>query len=342
MTTPTMPELATGETERSLPPPSPSAQQYRRRPYSRWRRFRRRQLLPLLLLLPAVVLLGVLTFYPLGKLVITSFQQLGLPQVISPKLHPPAWSGLANYRTMFGSSQLGSSLAQTVFFVIACVGLTMLVGTGLALLMRRLGKVLRLVLSVSLLFAWSMPTSAASIIWTWLFQSEWGVVNYLLTLIGFHFSNHEWFGSEISAYSIIVAVIVWGAVPFVALTMYSALTIVPRELFEAAAVDGASPATVFRQVTMPIVRPIFVLLSVMSVIWDTNVFNQIWYLTQGNAQLLNVMPLGVWQYIEAFSSESYGLGAAIAILMIVLLLAVTGYYLRIMVRTGEVKAEVKA
>lgn len=334
MIAPTAPELAKPRPERASPP----APAYSRRSLgSRWRRFRRRQLLPILLLLPALVLLGALAFYPLGKLFITSFQQVGLPQVIAPKLHPVAWDGLANYRSIFTSSQLASSLEQTVFFVLACVGLTMLVGTAVALLMRRLGGVLRVVVSVSMLLAWAMPTSAASIVWTWLFQSEWGVVNYVLTAIGFSYGSHEWFGSEISSYSIIVAVIVWQAVPFVALTMYSALTLVPRDVFEAAAIDGASPAAIFRRVTMPIVRPIFVLLAVMSVIWDTNVFNQIWYLTQGNAQLLNVVPLGVWQYIEAFSSQDYGLGAAIGVVMIILLVSVTSYYIRIMVRTGEVK-----
>jgi N,N'-diacetylchitobiose transport system permease protein len=123
--------------------------------------------------------------------------------------------------------------------------------------------------------------------------------------------------------------------------MYSAFTLVPRDLYEAAAVDGASAATAFRQVTMPIVRPIFVLMSVMSVIWDGNVFNQVWFLTQGNAQLLNVVPLGVWQYIEAFSSNQYGLGAAVAVIMVVLLVVVTGYYIRIMVRIGQVTREAR-
>jgi N,N'-diacetylchitobiose transport system permease protein len=93
---------------------------------------------------------------------------------------------------------------------------------------------------------------------------------------------------------------------------------------------------------MPIVRPIFVLMTVLSIIWDANVFNQVWYLTQGNAQLLNVVPLGVWQYIEAFSSTQYGLGAAVAVIMILLLVAVTGYYIRLMVRTGQIRAEAKA
>ena len=83
-------------------------------------------------------------------------------------------------------------------------------------------------------------------------------------------------------------------------------------------------------------------MTVLSIIWDANVFNQVWYLTQGNAQLLNVVPLGVWQYIEAFSSTQYGLGAAVAVIMILLLVAVTGYYIRLMVRTGQIRAESKA
>jgi N,N'-diacetylchitobiose transport system permease protein len=82
-------------------------------------------------------------------------------------------------------------------------------------------------------------------------------------------------------------------------------------------------------------------MSVMSVIWDGNVFNQVWFLTQGNAQLLNVIPLGVWQYIEAFSSNQYGLGAAVAVIMVVLLVVVTGYYIRIMVRIGQVTRQVR-
>jgi len=282
----------------------------------------RRQLLPLLFLLPSVGLISFLTLYPLGKLIATSFQNLGAFQLVQ---HKVVWDGLENYRTIFASGGgLGTSILQTALFVLACVGLTMAVGTGVALL------------------AWAMPTSAAATVWTWLFQQEYGVVNDTLTSLGLNFSNHNWFGSEIGAYSIIVANIAWGAVPFVALMMYSALTLVPRDLYEAAAVDGASATITFRKVTMPIVRPIFVLMTVLSIIWDANVFNQVWYLTQGNAQLLNVVPLGVWQYIEAFSSTQYGLGAAVAVIMILLLVAVTGYYIRLMVRTGQVKAEAKA
>lgn len=337
MTAPTMPDLAPALNGR----PVLGAPSHRRRTHGpSWRRSLRRQLLPLLFLLPTVGLIGFLTIYPLGRLVATSFQNLGAFQLVQ---HKVVWDGLTNYRTLFTSGGgLGTSILQTVLFVVACVGLTMAIGTGVALLLGRIGKVLRTVVTVCMLFTWAMPTSAAAIVWTWLFQTEYGVANAMLTSLGLNFTNHNWFGSEIGAYSIIVANIVWGAVPFVALMMYSALSLVPRDLYEAAAVDGASAATSFRKVTMPIVRPIFVLMTVLSIIWDANVFNQIWYLTQGNAQLLNVVPLGVWQYIEAFSGTQYGLGAAVAVVMILLLVAVTGYYIRIMVRTGQVKAEVKA
>jgi len=312
---------------------TPTVEPYRRRAY-RARRALRRQLLPLLLLLPALVLIGVVLGYPIGELVATSFQQLGVFQLLG---HTTVWDGLSNYQTLLSSSQFLDVLQQTLLFVVATVGLTMAIGTGVALLMARIGKLLRTVVSVAMLLAWAMPSVAASVVWTWLFETEFGVVNYVMVTLGFSgFNNHNWFASSLSAYGVITAMIVWQAVPFIALSVYAALTMVPRELFEAAAVDGASPATVFRKVTFPIVRPIFILLTVFSIIWDSNVFNQIWFLTGGRAETINTVPLGVWQYIEAFSSEQYGLGAAVAVITILLLLIATGYYIRVMVRTGEV------
>ena len=335
MAAPTLPELA--PTRSQLPPMGPAS--YRRAKGHSWRRSLRRQLFPLTLMLPALGLLSLTSLYPIGRLVATSFQNMGPFQLIQHKVD---WNGLANYKTLFTSgSGLGTSVLQTAVFVFTCVALTMGIGTGVALVLGRIGIVLRTFVTICMLLAWAMPTAAASIVWTWLFEQEYGIANNVLSDIGLSFSNHNWFGSEFSAYGIIVANIVWGAVPFVALMMYSAFTLVPRDLYEAAAVDGASAATAFRQVTMPTVRPIFVLMTVMSVIWDGNVFNQVWFLTQGNAQLLNVIPLGVWQYIEAFSSNQYGLGAAVAVIMVVLLVVVTGYYIRIMVRIGQVTRQVR-
>lgn len=311
--------------------PSPSTPSYRRR----LGRSARRQLLPFLLLLPALVLVIGVLGYPIGQLFGTSFQELGLFQLIQ---HKVVWNGLTNYRELFRNGQFYSSLRQTAAFVAVCVGATMVLGTGVALLMRRVGKVLRTGVSVAMLLAWAMPSSAASIVWSWLFETQYGVVNEVASHLGLGLTNHNWFASQISAYSVIIMMIVWQAIPFVALSLYAGLTMVPNEVLEAAAVDGASSTTAFTRVVFPVIRPIFILMSVLSVIWDGNVFNQVWFLTRGLAQTMGVFPLGVWQYIVAFSSNDFGLGSAVAVVTVLLLLIVTGYYIRLMLRSGEVKA----
>ena len=177
--------------------------------------------MPLLFLLPSVGLISFLTLYPLGRLIATSFQNLGAFQLVQ---HKVVWDGLANYRTIFASGGgLGTSILQTALFVLACVSLTMAIGTGVALLLGRIGMVFRTFVTICMLLAWAMPTAAAAIVWTWLFEQEYGVVSSMLTSLGLNFSDDNRFGSEFSAYGITAAHIVWGAVPFVALMMYSAL-----------------------------------------------------------------------------------------------------------------------
>lgn len=332
MAVPTVPSAPGGRT--GALPLTPS---YRRPPLAvRIKRSARRQLLPFLLLLPALILVGGVLGYPIGQVVATSFQQLGISELFH---HNVVWDGLSNYRQLFSSSQFGDVLGQTFLFTSANVALTMLIGTAVAILLGRLSKTMRTVVSIAMLLAWAMPNEAASIVWAWLFETQYGLVNYVLANLGFSgFNNHAWFASSVSAYSVITMMVVWQAVPFVALTMYAALTQVPSELFEAATVDGAARKSVFRHIVFPLVRPVFILLTVLSIIWDSTVFNQIWFLTGGNAQAVNTVPLGVWTYIEAFSSDQYGLGAAVAVVTVVLLLLVTGYYIRVMVRTGEARA----
>ena len=127
---------------------------------------------------------------------------------------------------------------------------------------------------------------------------------------------------------------VWAAIPFVAITLYAGLMQVPRELVEAAQVDGAGVLGVFRNITFPILRPLFLILASLSTIWDFGVFNQVWV-------MLNQRPskdfylMGVYAYVESFKVSQYGLGAAVALVMVALLLVVTFFYVRQMVRIGK-------
>ena len=126
-------------------------------------------------------------------------------------------------------------------------------------------------------------------------------------------------------------VVVWGALPFVAITVHAGLTQVPAELEEAARVDGAGPWQVFRHITFPVLKPIFLILATLSTIWDFKVFTQIWV-------MLNQRPsreyflLGIWSYSESFGVTRYGKGAAIAVVMVLLLLGLTFFYVRQMLK----------
>jgi N,N'-diacetylchitobiose transport system permease protein len=174
-------------------------------------------------------------------------------------------------------------------------------------------------------------------IWIWMFDFEFGVVNYLLTELGIgDYIHHDWFENSTTGLAIIAAIVVWGAIPFVAITLFAGLTQVPRDLLEAAALDGAGPTRIFRDITVPILKPIFVILTSLSVIWDFQVFNQVW-IARGGQPAEEYFLIAIYAFVESFRIQQYGLGAAIAVVMVGIMLVVTFFYIREMVRIGEVQ-----
>jgi N,N'-diacetylchitobiose transport system permease protein len=190
--------------------------------------------------------------------------------------------------------------------------------------------------TLCLICAWAVPNVAATLVWQWLFQPGYGVVNWLLTQLGVFgdLTQHDWFGSSFSAFAVIWLLVVWQSVPFVALTLRAGLSQIPRSYYETAALSGAGGWLQFRIVTLQFLRPILLLVTILSVVWDFNVFNQIWILTQGGPNG-GTTTLGIWSFTKAFSSESYGQGAAIAVVSVAMLLVLTAYYVRRLVRAGE-------
>ena len=293
---------------------------------------RRRRLAPLVpyaLLAPALLVLAAILGFPLYRLVSLSFQEYGLKELFAGH---GTWIGLENYREIFGDSFFWTVVARTVVFAAVCVALTMGLGTLVALLLRNLGRTMRVLVTAGLVAAWAMPTLTAIAIWQWLFDFEFGVVNWLLTKLGVAgYEQHNWFDQPLQGFAVIVVVVVWAALPFVAITLHAGLTQVPAELEEAARVDGAGPWQVFRHITFPVLKPVFLILATLSTIWDFKVFTQIWV-------LLNQRPsreyflLGIWSYSESFGVTRYGKGAAIAVVMVLLLLALTFFYVRQMLK----------
>ncbi|HEV3496377.1 MAG TPA: sugar ABC transporter permease, partial [Actinomycetes bacterium] len=298
-----------------------------RRPGARARRLR--PLVPYALLAPALLVLAAILGFPMYRLVSLSFQQYGLKELFAGK---GTFIGLRNYQDILTDRFFWTVVARTIVFAAVAVGLTMVLGTLVALLLRNLARPMRVLVTAGLVAAWAMPTLTAISIWQWLFDFEFGVVNWLLTRLGAEgFEQHNWFDQPLQGFTVIMIVVVWGALPFVAVTLHAGLTQVPAELEEAARVDGAGAWQVFRHITLPVMKPIFLILATLSTIWDFKVFTQIWV-------LLNQRPsreyflLGIWSYSESFGVTRYGKGAAIAVVMVVLLMLVTAFYVRQMLR----------
>ena len=289
-----------------------------------------RHSLPYALIAPALlVILGVLG-WPLVMLLWLSLQHYGLRELFQ---HQGTFVGLKNFSTILADPQFAYTLRTTIIFTVVNVGLSMLFATLIALLLERVSRFVRVLLGAGLVFVWATPVIPAVNLWQWMFDYEFGVMNWLLTRIGAgNYLHHNWFENPLQGFSVITVIVVWGAIPFLAISLHAGLTQVPRELVEAAQIDGARAWEIFRHVTVPTLRPLLLVLFSLSTIWDFGVFNQVWVLlNQRPAQDYYLM--AVFSFQESFRVSQYGLGSAVAVVMIAILVVATFLYVRQTVRS---------
>jgi N,N'-diacetylchitobiose transport system permease protein len=285
------------------------------------------------LVLPAVAVLAVVLGYPLVRLVEMSLQEYGLRQQFGA---PAEFVGLANYRRIATDPQFWAVLVRTVAFCGVTVALTMTVGMLVALLMNVLGRAMRTAVGLSLLLAWALPPLSSTIVWQWMFDTQYGLVNWLLTRVGAgDFRGHSWLSEPLSFFSVAAAVVVWMGVPFVALTLYAGLTQVPAEVLEAAELDGAGSRQRFRHVTLAYLRPVVLILTALSVLWNFRVFTQIYVLQRAGGVNRDTNVLGVYAYRISIGENRFDVGSAVAVVMVGLTLLLTAVYLRQMMRQEE-------
>ena len=273
--------------------------------------------------------------YPIYNLVRLSFQRYGLFELLQ---HHGVSVGLHNYGSVLHDTVFWHTLVRTIVFTVANVGLTMVLGTLAALLLLRVSAWVRLLLTAGLVLVWSMPPVVAVQVWNWMTNSQNGVLNYLLTQLhlGDYF-QHNWYETPFSQLAMTTTLIVWGALPFVVITVYAALSQVPRELVEAAEIDGAASWRVFKDVTMPVIAPVLLILTSLSILWDFSVFTQPFLLIgQGHIVPSNYL-MGIYLFEEGYVKTDFGRGAAISILMLAIVAAMSVVYVRRMLRVGEVK-----
>lgn len=291
---------------------------------------------PYLLVTPTLLVLAAVLGYPLLNLVTISFQKYRIRNLLGGK--GGEWIGLDNYLNILTDGFFWTVVLRTVVFTVVNVGLTLLLATLIAVLMRRVSRWTRGLLSFGLVFVWALPPVVAVPVWQWMVDYQFGVFNWLITRLGIaDYTTHNWFTDPLQGFVVITAVVVWGAIPFAAITLYAGLTQVPQELTEAAVVDGATAWQVFRNVTWPILKPVYAILTTLSIIWDFQVFNQVWVMLNQNPPK-DYWLLGVYAYATSFGGgQNLGLGAAIAMVTVLILLGFTFFHIRQMLRVGEVR-----
>src|SRR5438067_4075147 len=297
-----------------------------------YQRFRRR-LFPYALITPSVAVIAGILAFPLGMLVWLSLQHYGLRELIA---HQGEWVGLGNYRAILVDPLFRQVIFRSLAFTFACVVLTVVLSTLIALLLLRVRRAVRVIVMSALVFVWATPVIVTVDIWQWMFDYEFGVINYLLTQLHLgNFIHHNWFDNPVQGLGVIVLVVVWGAIPFVTITIFAGLLQVPSDVVDAAHVDGAGGWQRFWYVTAPTLKPIFLIVTCLSTIWDFGVFNQI-YVLLNQRPSSDYYTIAIYSYRESFGVTQYGIGAAIAVLLVLILIVVTLFYVRETVRQAEI------
>jgi N,N'-diacetylchitobiose transport system permease protein len=308
------------------------------------RRRRRADRLPYWLLAPSLLVMGVVLIWPLGQIVWMSLHDLRNARQIRGE-QPWPWAGLDNYVRILDDPFFHQVLRNTLLFALANVALTMVLGTLVGLLLHRLTPRMAGFVGSAVMLAWATPAVTGAIVWRWLFDDTSGLVTWAFNALPDGLSSalfgrtdwtgYGWFNSPLLFFAILTLIVVWHSFPFIAVSVLAGLKSVPVELGEAARVDGAGAWRVFWRVTFPMLRPLFGILIVLSMIWDFRVFTQ-YYVLAGGIQDRATFMLSAYAYAEAFLiPPKYGIGSAIAVVLTVILLAVTGIYVRMMLRREE-------
>jgi N,N'-diacetylchitobiose transport system permease protein len=282
--------------------------------------------LAIALVAPAAILVGALVAYPLVRTIWLSFTDTGLGDLITGT---GDWVGLENYREVFADEALRRALVNTVVFGTVAVIVTMVFGTAVALLLNQRFRG-RALLTVLVVLPWAMPAIAASSVWRWMFNDQYGLVNWVLIRLGAEgFQDYSWFTDRLPAFAAILVVVVWQSYPFIAFAVLAGLQTIPGDVLDAAKVDGATAWQRLRFVTLPLLRPILAVLAVISTIWNFKIFDQVYVLAAGVPERATDTA-AVAAYRLAFASSEFGLGSALAVVLFLILLAVTLVYLKML------------
>jgi len=275
-----------------------------------------------LLNLPAVVLVLAFSALPIGYVGWLSVQDL------RAGVTPGGLAGWANYRFVLADASVAAALGNTLYFSALSVAVATLVGSGIALLLdSRAPGAGWLVMGAVL--PWAIPDIVNALMWQWIYNPTYGVLNGLLVGLGVLDRYRAWLSTPASAMHAIVFAYAWKLVPFVVIILYAALSSVPAEVYESAEIDGAGDWGRLRHVTLPLVAPAIAVAVVFCVVWSMRAFDVVYLLTKGGPGEATTL-LSYLTFTKAFEFGDLGAGAAIACILAAVTLAMTLVYLRVL------------
>jgi multiple sugar transport system permease protein len=283
--------------------------------------------LPYLLILPSLLFLAAIEFYPLGVGISEAFQYHNRVQPWATR-----FVGLGNFVQALQSQAVQQALRTSVVMIVGIVGFSYLLGLIAGLLLNQKIRG-RSIYRALILVPWIAPPITAYISWQWMLNDQLGTINRTLMAIGLvdPFDPIIWLADPVLAMLSVITVGTWFRFPFMMITVLAALSAIPDELHEAAALDGATAIQRFRDVTFPLILPVSIIAILLQSIWTFNDFALTFVLTGGGPANATT-PLILMAYREAFQRFNIGYGTSLAVISLVLMLALGSVYLRMQAR----------
>lgn len=248
-----------------------------------------------------------------------------------------SFSGLANYATVLGEAEFRSAFGHSLIWAVGGAALQTVLAFATALTLNRAFYGRRFA-RTWIILSWIIPTIVIAILWRWMLNASYGVVNYVVTTLGVVDAPIDFLGSPEWAMPTVIVINAWRWFPFLALLILAGLQSIPGEIYEAARVDGATPTQQFFKITLPLLQPVLYVVGLIGTLWAFNIFDVIWLLTQGGPSGAT-QTLPVLIYEKAFNGFAMGESSAISVLLCAFLLLFSFLYIRF-VPSGETESEV--
>ena len=288
----------------------------RRRRRRRTKLQRRQTRLGWLLLVPALAVVAFVAMYPLGKTIYQSFTN----QQFLAGLEPTKWVGLQNYRDLWHDGIFRDAVWKTIEFTLITVSFEFVLGLIIALVVNSSFKG-RGAMRAVMLVPWAIPTVVAAQMWKWMLDDVFGVVNDFGTRVGILSHSRAWISEPGTALASVCAVDIWKTTPFVALLLLAGLQVIPKDLYEASNVDGASKLQQFWKITLPLLKPAILVTLIFRTLDALRVFD-VFYVFFGNRLDTQTMAIYAQSTLVGDGDVGYGSAISVAIFLIISLFVV--------------------